>query len=229
MTSSVFKKSIFISLLGHLTVFSIFSFSFGNSIPKAQYVCVSFWGQFLHNSQVTQPVVTSAGLKANRFFSQPALGYYFPAKAGSRPILSDWRENPTRNTTQINNNVIVSNGVKPPLTLTFNSEKEIFIKNSPDQLFSSRKSKPSIIVHPLLPYGFTLYFKDRQVAHVELMYKIVSFGLKNSIVIKRKISSGNLEVDLLVMRYIGHYLFIQPGILANNWQTVKIDLSAKND
>ena len=214
MTSSVFKKSIFISLLGHLTVFSIFSFSFSNNIPRVQYVSVSFWGQFLHNSQVTQPVTTDAKLPKIEFFSRLVSRHYL---------------NPTRNTTQINNNVIVSNGVKPPFTLTFNSEKEIFIKKPPNQLFSSRKSKPSIIFHPLLPYGFTLYFKDRQVAHVELMYKIVSFGLKNSIVIKRKISSGNLEVDLLTMRYIGHYLFIQPSILANNWQTVKIDLSAKND
>jgi len=49
-------------------------------------------------------------------------------------------------------------------------------------------------------------------------------------VIKRKISSGNLEVDLLTMRYIGHYLFIQQKrFTPNNWQTVKIDLSEKEN
>ena len=39
---------------------------------------------------------------------------------------------------------------------------------------------------------------------------------------------GNLEADLVCMRYVSHYLFMQqekitPGI----WHTVKIDLSAK--
>ncbi|MGE5197021.1 MAG: hypothetical protein ACM3IL_00745, partial [Deltaproteobacteria bacterium] len=75
-----------------------------------------------------------------------------------------------------------------------------------------------------------LYFKDRQAAHIELMFNVLPDGKSNSMDIKRKISSGNLEVDLLTMRYLSHYLFIQQaGFPANKWQTVKIELSPKND
>lgn len=217
MKNPVLKKTIFISLLGHITVFSIFGFSFGNRIPTVEYASVSFWGQFLHNSQVSQPITTGLGLR--KFVSR----YYL---------------NPVRDNTDSNNHTMVSNGtntvvynaVKPPLTLAFNREKEAFIEKFKPPLLSSRRQEPTIIFHPLLPYGFTLYFKDRQVAHVELMFKMLPIGTKNSILIKRKISSGNLEVDLLTLRYIGHYLFIHETCLfPDNWQTVKIDLSAKND
>ena len=84
--------------------------------------------------------------------------------------------------------------------------------------------------YPRLPPYFSLYFKDRQVAHMELMFKITSSLKNSSISIKRKISSGNLEADLLCMRYINHYLFVQQGIFTSgDWQAVKIELSAKND
>jgi len=47
--------------------------------------------------------------------------------------------------------------------------------------------------------------------------------------LRRKISSGNLEADLLSMRYIGHYLFIQQeGFASNVWQTVKIEFSPRS-
>jgi len=210
---SSLKKTIIVSIIGHITVFSIFGLSFGNRIPRAEYNCVYFWGQFLRNSQVIQPITTGPGLrKPDKISSDSAFvsRYYFPAKAGSRLILSGRWE-------------------KPSFILAFNSEKEPLAEKPTSRLFTPKGAEPSIIFHPLLPYGFSLYFNDRQVAHVELMFKMVSAGTRNSILIKRKISSGNLEVDLLTMRYIGHYLFIQQSsIFANNWQTVKIDLSAKD-
>ncbi len=120
--------------------------------------------------------------------------------------------------------------LKPSIPLAFNTEKEVFKEKIAPLAFSLKRKEPQIIFHPLLPYSFTLYFKDRQVAHVELMFNLSSSGLHNSIEIKRKISSGNLEVDLLSKRYIGHYLFIQQArFTPNRWQSVKIDLSAKND
>lgn len=236
MKNPVLKKTIFISLLGHITVFSIFGFSFGNRIPTVEYASVSFWGQFLHNSQVSQPITTGLGLR----------------KSVSRYYLNAVRDNTdSNNHTMVSNgtNTVLYNAVKPPFTLAFNREKEAFtpletmwsqeenkmsltgfIEKFKPPLLSSRRQEPTIIFHPLLPYGFTLYFKDRQVAHVELMFKMLPIGTGNSILIKRKISSGNLEVDLLTLRYIGHYLFIHKTCLfPNNWQTVKIDLSAKND
>ena len=66
--------------------------------------------------------------------------------------------------------------------------------------------------------------------HIELVFNLISQGNSKTIVMNRKISSGNLEADLLTKRYLGHYLFVQQGAYpADSWQTVKIDLSAKED
>lgn len=210
MTNPVFKKTVFISLLGHITVFSIFGISFGNRIPRVEYTSVSFWGQFLRDSQVSRPIPNNIN-QIKEFFTNRLDTSALDRTTRESAFLSMYY-------------------LKPPFTLAFNSEKEAFIEKPEDRFSSPKRAKPPIIFHPLLPYGFTLYFKDRQVAHVELMFKIASDGGRNSILVKRKISSGNLEVDLMAMRYIGHYLFIQQSnMLANNWQIVKIDLSAKDD
>jgi len=211
MTNTVLKKAIFISFLGHITIFSIFSFSFGKVIPKADYASVSFWGQFLLNSQVNKPLPSILGGYKNKFLQ---------SKPDTSALDKITRISP----------FVYGYHLKPASTLSFNTEKGPFFNKPTPMLFSLKRREPMIILHPLLPYGFTLYFKDRQVAHVELMFNIVSAEGRNSVVVKRKISSGNLEVDLLSMRYIGHYLFIkQARFTPNNWQTVKIDLSAKND
>ena len=198
------RKTIFISLIGHITVFSIFSFSFGNSVPQLNYPYVSFRGAFLGNSEL-------AHSQKNIFISRRNTAYYLPARLEYSLLLSDWQR-------------------KPQLSFAFNPEKQVFMEKSQPLPVSSKRKEDALLFHPLLPYSFTLYFKDRQVAHVELMFNIISKGVRNSIAIKRKISSGNLEVDLLVKRYIGHYLFIQQNRFpADTWQTVKIDLSAKEN
>jgi hypothetical protein len=93
-----------------------------------------------------------------------------------------------------------------------------------------KRKAPEIIFHPVLPYDFQLYFNDRQVAHVELKFKVDAKDNSNYIRIKRNISSGNLEVDLLTLRYIERYLFIERmRFKPESWQTVRIDLSEKND
>jgi len=135
---------------------------------------------------------------------------YFPVEAGARPAAHDnWRK-------------------KPPVALSLNKDKIIFAQNLIPRYVASERKEPAIMFYPRLPYHFALYFKDRQTAHIELSFQVTSAGKRNSIMIKRKISSGNLEADLLSMRYISHYLFIQQAKgVANKWQTVKIDLSAK--
>ena len=93
-----------------------------------------------------------------------------------------------------------------------------------------RREDDAIIFHPVLPYGLTLYFKDRDVAHVELSFCIIPQGSHNSVELTRKISSGNLDADLVCMRYMTHYLFIQQkNFTPRAWQDVKIDLSAHNE
>lgn len=206
MQTISFRKILFISILGHFTVFSLFNLSFGNRIPKAELSSIDFWGQCLRSSQLIPYTLKP---QPNRIAAKP-----------DTSVLNKKNED----------SLSLPYQVKPPITLSFNTGKEAYIEKPATLVLSPRKREPTIVLHPLLPYSFPLYFKDRQVAHVELEFNIVSSEDKSSINLKRKISSGNLEVDLLALRYISHYLFVQQAnFTTNKWQTVKIDLSAKND
>jgi hypothetical protein len=208
MRESIFKKTLVFSLLGHLTVFGLFSFSFGSRLPRLEYQPITFWGQILGNTQVSSREVSAAiprGLDFKKLDTS-----ILEAKSKEPPLLT-------------------SALIKPPQPLIIDSQKQLFVESPQSAIFPLRREEPAVIFHPMLPYSFPLYFQDRQVAHVELMFKLESAGLQNSILVKRKISSGNLEVDLLVSRYIGHYLFVrQPSFQSGIWQTVKIDLSAND-
>lgn len=110
------------------------------------------------------------------------------------------------------------------------TRKETFVPPlfSADDALFPKTLEPPIVFHPSLPGSFSLYFRDRRSVHVELMFKKDAGpqGLKNYIVVKRKISSGNLEADLLITRYLKHYFFIRrQDFSGRDWQTVKIDLS----
>ncbi|MDP2923158.1 MAG: hypothetical protein Q8O30_05490 [Candidatus Omnitrophota bacterium] len=209
--STSLKKSIFISLLGHLTLFSIFSFSFGSKIPQGNYAGVSFWGAILRGSDLfsrqnfkSQDIKEIFMIKSNAALLNNIKGNYFSSISGYY--------------------------LKPMAILSFNEEKAIYMPKTTPVSFPLLKRPQAIMFYPTLPYHFLLYFKDRQVAHIELMFNIISTPKTNSIAVKRKISSGNLEADLLAMRYISHYLFIQQsGFSTDNWQTVKIELSPKDD
>ena len=211
MRNKIFSKSIFISLLGHITVFSIFGFTFGSIIPKVNYAPVSFLGSILASSDLnnftfTQPIIhrgVGFGKKANTLILDTASRGYI---------------------------VVLKPYFKPCASLSINQEKRIVVPTTELTSFAWEKREPVITFYPHLPYHFLLYFKDRQKVHIELMFNIISNARRNRTLIRRKVSSGNLEVDLLSMRYIGHYLFVQQGrFTPNTWQTVKIDLSARND
>lgn len=205
--SEIFKKTIIVSLLGHITVFSIFSFTFGTRILKADYANVSFLGAVLRNADLS-----------SRSFSSPA-GLTFNVKP--KTLALD-RENKGYT-------LVLHQYFKPSISLPVNEEKIIFMPKRKSISFFQKKKEPIIMLYPQLPYHFLIYFKNRQRVHIELMYNIISSAMTNTILIKRKISSGNLEADLLSMRYISHYLFIQQArFTPNKWQTVKIDLSAKD-
>jgi hypothetical protein len=208
MVTPFLKKTIAISALGHLTIFSIFSLSFGNRILPADYSSIYFLGQFLRTCQSSPPKLT-----INRYKSES------PIFRESTLALGKVKQNAP---------LLDTYYLKPALPLISKTPKVTFIKEEVPYLLPPRRNEPTIIFHPLLPYSFTLYFKDRQIAHVELMFNIATNGIRDSIEIKRKISSGNLEVDLLSCRYIGRYLFMQQvRFKRNNWQTVKINLSGK--
>jgi hypothetical protein len=112
---------------------------------------------------------------------------------------------------------------KPQAAPEYNRQKVL-----KPEFSGAKKTGPrsySITLYPPLPYHFLLYFKDRQAVHIELEFNKISKGQNSSILIKRKISSGNLEADLLSMRYLEHYLLLQQSQLpSNEWQSVKIEL-----
>jgi len=199
----VFKKSLLLSVLGHFTVFSLFGFSFGARIPDANYAAVSFWGDILLPAELI-PACVIKGKK----ISMPRLPLSSGAKREAAPIGNIYfkpQAQPLFITEKPSD--IARPQVLPPLTL--------------------RKSEV-VMLYPQLPTHFLLYFQDRQAVHIELEFKIISGKRANVVAVQRKISSGNLEADLLAMRYIKHYLFIQQGgFPRDRWQTVKIDLSAK--
>ena len=210
MTGAAFKKTLFISLLGHITVFGVFSFSSGDRFLKANYIPVYFLGSMLSNSDLSNRSINSYLCTRYKVSNMPIVLTHLKAKQESGFTHPQY--------------------VKPSLPLAVNREKIAIVPKDKLISFVSKRKEATITFHPYLPLHFLLYFRDRQKAHIEVMFNIVSSAKATNILLKRKISSGNLEVDLLSMRYIGHYLFIQQARLVPNiWQTVKIDLSTKND
>jgi hypothetical protein len=206
MINAGFKKSILISALWHFTVFSLFSFSSGNRLPRLGYPPVSFFGGVFGNYALTATLSTS-GIK--KFFSK------------ANTIFLDRNRQPPQ---------VSGHYLKPQVNPVFSEHKKVKPEQASPALIRLAKKESVVMFYPQLPYHFLLYFKDRQTVHIELAFNIISNGQTNSIVLKRKISSGNLEADLLTMRYLSHYLFIQQaGLPVNTWQSVKIELSPKND
>lgn len=118
--------------------------------------------------------------------------------------------------------------IKPLLFVQPFPQKGLFAEN--ERFTMPRVEDNPVFLHPLLPSEIQMYFKDRQQVHIQLLFKIIDEGKKNSVVVARKVSSGNLEVDLLCARYIWHYLRMQQSRFSSNaWQTVKIDLSTAGE
>ena len=207
---SLFKKAVLVSLFGHLALFSVFGFSFSGNPANLLHPDISFWGGVLSNLQVSRPeTVLLKNMKLLKL-----AGKEFPLASKERSgIFSP-----------------VIPAVKPQLNPVKDAEKSLFEKEEMPWIKQPGVKEPVIIFHPTLPYDFSLLFKDRQVAHVELDFKVNPKEEPEAILVKRRVSSGNLEVDLLSLRYIEHYLFIQESRFApDKWQTVKIDLTGKND
>jgi len=201
------KRTILFSLLGHLAVFSLFSFSFGKRFDT-DYQGIYFWGTFL---------------PASDFLISPR-----PDDNFIRRILISPHNIKVKKTTD---SVTLPLGyLKPALCPALTQEKITYLPRTNSAYPGSARKEAVMMFYPELPYQFSLYFQDRQMVHIELIFHIKTVGDREEVTIKRKISSGNLEADLLSMRYISHYLFIQKSrFLPGIWQSVKIDLAAKDD
>ena len=188
----------------------MFSLSFGHKIPEVNFARVCFWGAILR----------SPDLMNNR---NSDIGYEKRGFTGKSEIAVLDKIN--------RENILASRDyLKPPVSLVFNQEKIVFTRETMPISFIPGRKESAIMFYPRLPYHFALYFKDRQTAHIELAFAVISGDKRNSILVKRRVSSGNLEADLLSMRYISRYLFMQQrGFAPNKWQIVKIDLSTAND
>ncbi len=206
LDAPMLRKMLLVSFLAHFLFFGFFSFSFGGRILKLDYPEVNFLGSFLGPLDLTwhsNPGKKISLEKGNAFMPQ----------------------------TKVNKEMAPLDYYRKPAVSLAGREEKIFY--APLESLSPplpRRRGSVIMLYPPLPYHFLLYFKDRQRAHIELKFSSRPGAKSSSLVLKRKISSGNLEVDLLCMRYIGHYLFTQTAYLtANAWSTIKIDLEPRKE
>jgi hypothetical protein len=194
--------------LGHACVFFIFSFSFARLIPERDYPPMVFLGRLLPEHFFREAGYQKISSVSETPWSYNSLVRSIPGKEKEEQF------------------ALPRYCIKPMAELAFNINKPDLVIYKAAAVPVPVPQESVIMFHPLLPYQLQLYFKDRQSVHIELMFNIARSGERNSILVKRKISSGNLEADLLSKRYIEHYLFIQQARFSpDTWQTVKIDLS----
>jgi len=204
---AIMKKTLLLSFCCHLSIFSLFSFTFGEKLSRLNFPSVYFLGAIL----------TVPDLETPRLINRQELQTVKqPLKILPLPRANRGQD-------------LVSFGyIKPQPILAFGRGKPVFSPKTIGIPLVLDKSSSVVMLYPRLPQHFLLYFKDRQSVHIELVFSLVSRGRTKAIIVNRKISSGNLEVDLLSKRYLGHYLFVRQAAFPEDArQTVKIDLSAK--
>ncbi len=205
--NAVIKKTLLFSFCCHLGAFGLFNFTFGNRLAKANFADVYFLGAILNTHDLER--------RASLNNSQEKLIRPFTVLPLRKQESQD----------EVQSSVYIK-----PHSAILSDPKSVFLGN----LYGSKKilkpPSPVVMLYPRIPEHFLLYFKDRQSAHIELDFNMFSRGRTRAIAVNRKIASGNLEVDLLSKRYLGHYLFVQQAAFPPDiWQTVKIDLSAKEN
>ncbi|NLE91336.1 MAG: hypothetical protein GX598_02165 [Elusimicrobia bacterium] len=202
----------FISLAVHLIALSLFSVSFlysGSRARQSGYPYVFFGAGLLEHYDLdgTAP----AGGPAVRF---PAAKLKFrvpcpSGPAGNRPRFFSDR------------NPLLS--AAPSMA----ADKVSAVIPSDAAVFRRTENKP-LSMYPLLPAYFPLYFKDREKAHIELLFRIApsAGGRAEYIEVKRKTSCGNLEADLIALRQVAYYLFLQRRYFqGGRWHNVEVDFS----
>lgn len=226
MSSPFLRQAIAISILGHITLFSTFSLSFGPKVSASNFARVYFWGGILRTSDLMSSHILGVRNMGIGFLGKSEI--LALDRINQKNLLSNgghFTDGKGSGYVQYNNRF-----EKPLVSLAFNQEKIVLIREANTLSFMPAKKEPAIMFYPKLPYHFALYFKDRQNVHIELMFQSISGYKRNYVLVKRRVSSGNLEADLLSVRYISRYLFIkQRNFSPNKWQTVKIDLSTIND
>ncbi len=203
--TKLLHKTLFVSFLGHLAAFSIFNFSFGDRLLKVNYPETNSLGQILDSRFDFSKIV--GNIQGKHKINIQKEGYCgTKSNAYNKDIICGLYYKPLAHAPSVGN--------------------KLNMQEMPGSYNLPPKQRQEVILYPELPYQFMLYFKDRQVVHIEVLFNNMLGSSFSPVVIKRGISSGNLEADLLCMRYLGHYLFIKAqSFKSSYWHRVKIDLS----
>lgn len=209
--ASPLRVTLLLSASIHIACFGIFEPTFGSSLSKPNLTQIAFLGPILEVFDFSPTVNYPQSMDKNISKYTPVLKSQSLIKKQESEFLS-----------------LKVLPLKPLVTTGFKKDKSTFIPKIDLASLKQRKREPTVIFYPPLPYSFLLYFQDRQTAHIEFMFYISKDDKVTSI--KRKISSGNLDADILALRYIAHYLNLyEENFPADSWQTVEIDLSREND
>ena len=208
--------AIFISLILHILCLDNVNFTFAKRENKdnSTYDKILFLGSILEGSEY------SLRLAANRNNLTPSESTDSTSLLYSRfiaPLLLKV------DVSSVYGSVPEPKGLIKPFLANFADNKIVYFTPVSGLLRKTDKADSSIMFFPKMPYHFLLYFKDRQTAYMEVAFYVSPEG--KIMKLEKRISSGNPEVDLLIMRNLAHFLNIsKSNFTLDSWRTVKIDL-----
>jgi hypothetical protein len=215
MTHS-FKITFVLSLFWHILCIGIFEPTFGHKLNKLNFTQVSFLGSILKPSDLYFGSNSKEPSHSRRIFIRRIIN-----QMNSKPLTL----NEKKDIEYFSSMMRQQN--RPLFSVFIDSQKPVFTVKPDTSILEGYKKESTLLFHPRLPYSFLIYFRDRQRAHIEFTFYISDKGKLSFI--KRRISSGNLEADLLAYRYISRCMYlVQNQFPLNSWQTVKIDLIPKD-
>ena len=210
------RFTLIVSLFLHILCFKNIEFTFGKKAAGegAEFSKIFFLGPILQQADYNFPPTKDTDYSLNKSHTKDMLTRLERSTLISRGFLAGLRLESAPSYE------LGPRFKKPPL-VNLVDNKVIYLEALSLPL---KKAESSIMFNPPMPYHFLLYFKDQHTAHMEISFYISSKGKIAGI--RRKISSGNPEVDLLVMRNFTHFLNLcKSNFGLDFWQTVKIDLS----
>lgn len=202
MNNTGLRTVLFFSLAGHILLLALIDVYIKPDLflPPAPLI---FLGEILHKEE-------------NKLS--------FPAVAGTKKILLKASLPEVKNKSDLADFGFYN---KPESRGGFSGQKvtgTAFLADAMGGGADKNREERALFFYPKLPHNFILYFNDRSTVHIELDFFVASSG--NVVEVKRRVSSGNLDVDLLVWRYVSQWLFVhRKQLKPDSWQTVKIDLS----
>ena len=122
---SILSKSVLLSFLGHLTVFSFFTFSFGNKLPNFDNSAVVFRGEILSSADLARPLV-GFGIKPWQ----------------SKAIHVEQTNSPSLDNSVQGKGILILGQLKPQVILPVAQEKAIFIEKLEKELGKKLTSRP---------------------------------------------------------------------------------------